>query len=856
MAHPTSDRNFRLPRSIRPLRYQAILSLDLEGRSFAGTEAIDLVLDEPAGEIVLHAVDLELIRATCRAAGRALDARWSELVPESQTVILRLPETLPAGAAKLELQWTGRFSTGLRGLYQAGPMAVTQFEAADARRVFPCLDEPGFKAPWSVTLEIPGGVVALANGTPAEAVPAGEGLRITYSETPPLATYLVALACGHMESRPPTTVRGIPVRTWASPGKLALTDFAHRVAVEVLPLLEDYFGLPYAFGKLDQLAVPDFEAGAMENAGLITYREVALLLDPATGSLAQKKRIAEVITHELSHQWFGNWVTMTWWDDLWLNEAFATWLAFKIVDSWNPGWRVWLEFDAEKAAALQLDALRSTHPVRAEVRNADEATESFDAITYEKGGAVLRMIESYLGEAPFREGIRSYMRRYAQSNAVADNLWDALAESSRQPVTELANAWIGQAGFPLVRVEHRGNRLDLHQRRFYSEPTDPRGGASESDTIWPVPMIIRYADAQGMKEHRFLLRERSASVELPAQGSPSWVCANAGATGFFRVAYDADLLAALASSLGSLSGAERLALLTDEWSLVHAAERQVESFLDLCLRFRDEDDYAVLSELAGRLGSIEYRLEPERARIGFRARAAELFGTRLEKLGWDAASGEPDEVRLQRAALVRIVGVTARSPVVISEARQRLERFLGGDRGAIEPNLLDPVVIMAARAGDAVRFESLLERFQVETDPAIRKRYLLSLTAFEDPALASRAQQMAFGDLVPLQDAASFIAGLLSNRIARERFWNTMRERWPALEARIGGAPMLLRRVVEAIGLLTERRHLEEAEAFLEANPMEAARQAIAQTLERLRQDVVLFERLRPAIGHWITRGK
>ena len=406
-----------------------------------------------------------------RAGATEVEPVATTAAPASETVVLRFASPLARGKAALELAWAGRMTDGLRGLYPAGDgIVATQFEAADARRVFPCFDEPGFKAPWRLAVEAPTGVAVLSNSAPASEEDLDGRRRIRFAETPPLPTYLVALVLGRVDAHLPVSVRGVPVRTFAQPAKLALTGFGQDVAVEVLPRLEDYFGVPYAFGKLDQVGLPEFEAGAMENAGLITYREVALLLDPATASLAQKKRVAEVVTHELAHQWFGNWVTMTWWDDLWLNEAFATWMAFKIVDQWNPAWRVWLEFDQGKAAALHLDALRSTHPVRAEIRNVAEATEAFDLITYEKGGAVLRMIEGYLGEEPFREGIRTYMRRHAKGNAVADDLWRALGEASREPVVELANAWIGAPGHPVIEVARTGRTLRLSQRRFFSEP--------------------------------------------------------------------------------------------------------------------------------------------------------------------------------------------------------------------------------------------------------------------------------------------------------------------------------------------------------------------------------------------------
>jgi puromycin-sensitive aminopeptidase len=848
MPHPAEDRNFRLPLHVRPLRYAAALSLDLGARAFRGRETVELAVSRATDEIVLHGADLSVTRAAVRAAGRSLTPRV-ELVAASETIRLRLPEPVQPGAAELEIEWSGKFTEGLRGLYQAGPVAVTQFEAADARRLFPCFDEPGFKATWSLTVEAPKGAALLSNSQAASGDDLGDRVRVSFRETPPLATYLVALAAGKLEATPPERVRGVPVRTWAVPEKIRLAAFGQEVAAAVLPRLEDYFGIPYAFGKLDQLAVPDFEAGAMENAGLVTYREVMLLLDLATASLGQQKRVSEVVTHELAHMWFGNWVTMAWWDDLWLNEAFATWMAFKVVDGWKPEWRVWLEFDAGKAAAMGLDALRSTHPIRAEVRNAAEATEAFDLITYEKGGAVLRMIEGWLGEERFRDGIRLYMKRHARGNAVADDLWGALAEASRQPVVELANAWIGQGGFPLLRAERQGKRLALSQRRFFSEP-----GAREEGrpSLWPVPVVLRWQDRGGTRERRVLLRHASDTVELEAEGEVAWLWANAGATGFYRVAYDAEGLSALTRHLSALRPEERIQLLADEWALVRAGERPVGAFLDLAAGFGGEEDYAVLDELAARLGVLEHRLLDEAERPRFQAFLEKLLGRQLTAAGWEAAAGEGDGARLRRRALLWMLGLVGRSPAVVAEASRRMDRVLAGETAALEANLHDPSAGMAARAGDAGRFESFLARFRAETDPAFKRRYLMALAAFEDPALAARGRELCLSETVPLQDLASYVAALLGNRASRDPFWRELRERWPEILARSGGAPMLQRRLVEAMGGLTERRHLEEAEAFLAAHPIESARQAAAQTLERLRQDVALRERCLPEVSRWL----
>lgn len=845
MPHPTDDRNFRLPTSIRPSRYDAHLSLDLSAKTFEGKVTIELSLEGAVNELLLHAVELNVSSAKVRFEGGERTGTV-KTVAASETVVLGFDEPVPKGAVALELSWTGRFSPGLRGLYMGGQVAVTQFEAADARRLFPCFDEPLFKAKWKVTLEVPSKAVALGNQKVASEEEKGSRRVVRFEETEVLSSYLVAIAVGELAGCPEELAAGIPVRTWAVPEKVQLTKFGQDVALNVLPRLQDYFGLPYAFTKVDQVGIPDFEAGAMENAGLITYREVALLLDPKTASLPVQKRIAEVVTHELAHQWFGNWVTMVWWDDLWLNEAFATWMAYKIVDQWRPEWRIWLNFDAGKASALVLDALRSTHPIRGEVRNAAEATESFDAITYEKGGAVLRMIESYLGEEKFRDGIRAYMKRHARGNAVADDLWRALAEASSEPVVELANAWINKSGYPLVNVERSENSVTLSQRRFYSEP------GVRSDETWPVPVILRFMDDGGIHEHRVLFRGATQKIELKAEGHVRWVCGNGGNTGFYRVSYDEAGLAALASDLGAQEASERIALISDRWALVRSGEAKVESLLELLSRFGGESDYAVLDELVGRLGAIDYRLVPEADLPKFRGFVRGLLAPALQKIGMDGRAEDSGDVRQQRSALVRAVAVVGRDEAVAKELRARMDRVLAGQKDALEANLHDSAVIASARTGDAALFDGLLSAFKAEKDPAFKRRYLTGLTAFEAPALVQRAIDLAFTDVVPLQDFSSFVGGLLGNPVARAPFWRLLLQRWTEVDHQVAGAPMIYRRVVEAFGGLRERAELDQARAHLAAHPNEMIKQATAQTVERLEQDVVLRERNLHRVAQWL----
>jgi puromycin-sensitive aminopeptidase len=868
----TLGKNFRLPSDIRPKSYDADLRIDMAEGRFEGLLTITLGLFEARREIVLHAVDLEVTSAAIASAepraataGAATgQAGLASADAVSQTVTLAFAEELPAGPTKLIIGYRGAFSPGLRGLYRAGPLAVTQFETADARRLFPCFDEPAFKAVWRLTVSgVPDGAVALSNGVATRDEPDGRGTRrVTFAPTPPLSSYLVALIVGPIVPSAAPRVRDIPICTWTTADKRHLAAFAQETASAVLPRLEDYFGLPYPFGKLDQIGVPDFEAGAMENAGAITFREVALLADPATAPLAVQKRVAEVITHELAHQWFGNLVTMEWWDDLWLNEAFATWMAYKIVDDWRPSWRIWMDFEGGKGVALALDALVSAHPIRAEIKNAEEAGESFDAITYEKGGAVLRMLEGFLGAEPFRDGIRLYMRRHREANATADDLWGALEEASGQPIVEMANGWIRQTGYPVIglSIEHGAGGapsfVTLHQRRFFAE----RGAAAHApETRWLVPIVLRFRDAGGIREQPVLLAAETARVPIAAQGPVAWCIGNAEARGFYRTAYDAETLARLLPAVNELRPAERVVLISDAWALVRSGEAPIEQFLDLVASLRDELDHVVLDELVGRLSVIEHRFVADTDRDRFGAFVGDLFGARAAALGWAAQGGGPedDEKRLRRSVLLRALVLLARTPEAVREARRRLPIATGSapldPLDPLDPNLLDIVVTAAARGADETLFEELRARARTDADPATKRRYLHAMARVESPALTQRAVELALGGDVPMQDFSSYLGVLLGNRATREATFRLIRDRWTETRAK-ADSPMILRRLVEGLAALPERRHLDEVRAFLKAHPIDGAAQATAQTLERMQMDAALRDRIIGPVGSWLAK--
>ena len=844
--HATGDKNFRLDPAVRPQHYRFVVAPDLAGKTFSASGTVRFINDHPRRTIVLHGVNLTIVSA--RLDGAHDGAVTADAV--SQTLTFDFPVEIPAGPHALELTYGGVFNDDLRGLYLGGEIAVTQFEAADARRVFPCFDEPAFKAPWQLSIETIDGPATISNGAIVAKEKLENGrIRVRFAETPTMSSYLVALIVGPLVGTEPVTIRGVPIRTWSVLDKARLSCFGQTCAVAALPLLEDYFGCPYAFGKLDQVGIPDFEAGAMENSGCVTFREVALLLDDETAPLSQKKRVAEVVTHELAHQWFGNLVTMRWWDDLWLNEAFATWMAAKIVDQWRPEWRVWDDFDAGKAAALSLDAMESTHPIRAEVMNAEQATENFDLITYEKGGAFLRMVEGYLGADAFRDGIRAYMRDFAYKNAIADDLWGALGRASGQPIVDVAAGWLGRGGFPGIRVDHEKGVITLSQRRFFSDPARLADGRTVGDP-WPVPMVLRWADDEGVHEERLLLCDRMATVRLDPKGTLRYLCANQSGAGFYRVLYSQDLIAGLSRHGAELRPIERINLCADAWALFRAGAGPLSSLLDLLVAFAGDPDYAVLAEVVGRFEMLERRFVAPADRARLRRFVAELFAPRLAQLGWDAAAGDSDDVKLSRAAAVRALVLVARSPDAVVEAKRRQALVMAGDRAALDPNLLDAAAIATARDADDNLVDALLAKVRSETDPATRRRWLVSLATVETEALHERTIELFSTDVVPMQDSSTYLGALLGNRAAQDRAWAFITSHWAEV-AKKAAAPMLMRRVVESFGELCHRR--AEVEQFLDEKPDFAAQpQAVRQTRERLRLDEDVARRATPELSAWL----
>ena len=848
----------RLASEVRPRVYTLHVTLDPRRDDFRGELEIELEAPRGRRAIELHSVDLDILKVEVfDSSGSVGEVRLSAR-PRREAVSLRFPRGLRSTSARVRISYTGRLRDDLRGLYLARSgrkrYAATQLEAADARRFFPCFDEPDKKARFRISVTTPLRNSAVSNAPIERERSRGHLKTVHFAETPKLSTYLVALIVGELSVSRARHCGKTPIRVWHVPGKEHLTRFALEAAAESLERLERYFGLPYPYAKLDLLAVPDFEFGAMENAGAVTFRENLLLVDPATVSLAERKRVAEVIAHELAHMWFGDLVTMAWWDDLWLNEAFATWMAFSIVDDWQPGWRMWLDFQHHRGAAFALDSLQNTHPIYTEVRTPDEATENFDAITYEKGASVVRMIERWLGAPAFRRGVRRYIRRHREGNARAADLWNALEEASGQPVAPVVRAWIERAGFPLLTVKQTRRRgrtsLSIRQERFFSSP---RGLEAERRSRWPIPLVIRIQPTRGRsRELRTLVDQRRQRIELGPSDELRWAYANSRESGFFRPLHDAKLLRSICADLGHLEPVERIGLITHQWAGVRADRATLSDFLELVGALGREPEPEVLEAVAGPLAWLTDQVAPslgEDERRRFLGWIADVFTPAFSELGFDAGRREPDERRLRRAALLRLTGGIAEHRRTVREAESRLAIYLK-KRSSLDPNLAAGVVEIAARGGNKGRYEAYLRTMRRARTPQERTRFELGLAGFRDAALVARTLRLTVSPDVPTQDVVPLLARLLANPQARDATWHFIRDSWSVLSPRISTG--LASRLIASLPALQTLERRREVAAFFRTHPVPSASRSLKQALERFDLDTELRRRAKPVLESWL----
>jgi puromycin-sensitive aminopeptidase len=835
---------YRLPHDVDARTIELTFELDPHKSTFKGRASYALEIARRRKSIELHSLGLRIAFVRLHLADETLHGRV-EHRPESESIVLGFDRLIPEGPVRLELAFRGRVRRDLRGLYGAGSgdeaWLASQLCPTDARRLFPCFDEPGMKSRYRISVTAPADQTVISNAPISDEETTENGQRLTrFEATPPLSSYLVAVAVGPFEASPVAMSGTTALRVWTLPGRQPLTGFALEAATASLERLERWFDLPHPYPKLDLLALPAFAFGAMENAGAVFFRDSILLLDAKTASLEDRMRTAEVVAHELSHMWFGNSVTMKWWNDLWLNEAFATWMAYEIVDSWRPEWQVWLDFALRKEHALWLDALASSHPIAPPIRHAEEAQENFDAITYTKGASVLRMLERYLGAEVFREGIRLYMRRHSESNAEAADLWAALAEVSAEPIEKIVAPWTLQTGFPVVTPTRRTKKgtptLDLVQERFLALPSRSKRDAGMS---WTIPWVGRIGsgeDGNG-NETRTLKRLFSKHRDsIPSGGNFAWAYANGGEAGFFRVNHGEQGQHELLAHLGELSTVERIGLVGNQWALCQAERLPIAALLDLLSALDSEEDPDVLGVIESVLSALDRRLVPRAgaaAEVRFRTWICDTFGPQLEVIGVTPKKSEGDRARMRRARLLSIVGGLGRGDRVVRESeRLCAQHFSEGMELAAE--LAGPIIRIAAAGGGPFLHAALRRATTRAETPQSRRIHLLGLAAFEDAMLIAKSLDTALDpDFAPAPDRAQLIHDLLGNPRTAMLTWTRLQRVWKRLERQM--PPILLARLAAATAQALPASEMAGILAFFEQQPLLAGPRAVRQISEELK---------------------
>ena len=835
---------YRLPRTVSPRRYDLTLAPDLGRAAFAGEARITVDVHEPVGEIVLNALELDI--AVAELDGVAGTVALDE---ETERATITLPDTVEPGEHVLHLTFTGTLNDKLRGFYRSTftdddgnerVIATTQFESTDARRAFPCWDEPDLKAVFGVTLVVDEGLLAVSNSPIAEEASLGDGRRqVRFSDTMKMSTYLVAFVVGPLEATPPMDVDGVPLRVVCVPGKSHMAGFALEIAAHSLRYFARYFNIPYPGEKLDLIGLPDFAMGAMENLGAVTFRENLVIIDPERATRVELERVADVVAHEVAHMWFGDLVTMKWWNGIWLNEAFATFMELLCVDNFRPEWDRWVTFGLTRGAAMVTDALESTRPIEFPVRAPEEAEGMFDVLTYQKGGGVLRMLEQYLGAEPFRSGIVRYIDTHQYGNTETTDLWDAIEAATGEPARATMDTWIFQGGYPVVSAELAGDgtQLRLTQRRFrYVEHDD--------QSLWQIPVLLRACVNGEVMRDRVLLTEREGVVSLP--GKPDWVVVNAGGSGVYRVRYSPELLRALTTDISGLDKLERFTLVSDTWASVLAGTVTTApaEFIDLLRLFRDETDPAVWGTISTSM-TVMRRVIPGGERGAFEAFVRNLVRPQVERLGWAPRDGESELDSELRGNLLVALGWLGADLEVVERAREVHEQYLA-EPSSIDPNIAEAVATLVARAGGEAEFQAFLDRWRNPSTPQEEIRYLYQLANFPHEALARRALDLALTE-VRTQNGPFVIAYVLLSQDHAGLAWEFIEEHWDEINSRFTAA--LIPRMLETLSYVTDSALAARIRSFMEAHPLRAGMKTVEQAMERMDTHVAFAQREGASLG-------
>jgi len=813
-------------KDIFPIHYDIEFEPDFKKFTFRGTEKISIQVSRSARKIVLHAAELEIKKCQISWNGKEIRPEI-QLDAKKEQLTITLPQKI-SGTAILSIDFIGQLNDKLVGFYRSKykyrgeekHLATSQFEAADARRAFPCWDEPEAKATFDVSLLVDNNHTAISNMPVISKKKIGLKTLYRFDTTPMMSTYLLYLAVGEFEyissKSGKTLIRVITTHGKKHQGKLSL-----EFTKQFLSYFEKYFKIKYPLPKLDMIAIPDFASGAMENWGAITFRETILLYDPKTSSTETKQHIAEVIAHEIAHQWFGNLVTMKWWNDLWLNESFATFMATKAVDAIYPEWDFWDQFlISEMTGGLSLDSLKSSHPIDVPVKSPADVRQIFDEISYNKGGCVLMMLENFIGEDNFQKGLHGYLKKHEYANATTEDLWNSLGSISRQPVRQMMNTWVRQIGYPVIESKVKDSKLRLSQRRFLLEDN-----GKTKQGKWIIPLSVRTGN-------KVVSKLMKGPMTIPYKAD--WFKVNDGQKGFYRVKYDESALELLGRRVEekAISNVDRWSIHHDLFALCISNQISFKNYLDFVRHYENEEDYVVLSDIIGSLNFFYTLLSKEEVWQEIKEFNQDFFNKVFSRLGWDIVKGEKPTMALLRGQIISSLG-RLEDEKIISEAKSRFANLL--KTGQLNPDLRGPIYSIIAWSGDASTYQKMLGLYRKAPTQEEMVRLLSSLANFQDKKLLLKTLSFTLSKEVRTQNLFQPIARMVTNPQGKELVWPWIKQNWKGIVSRFGVGNPLLNRIIGSVSIEADWDKEKEIKKFFTKHHVPGTEMKLAQTLERIR---------------------
>jgi tricorn protease interacting factor F2/3 len=813
-----------------PLNYKLTFEPDLKKFTFDGLESISINCKKSVNIITMNCAELK-IKSCIVKSGQKIIESTPKINEKKEELQIKLGEKI-RGLCTVDLEFEGILNDRLLGFYrskyqQNGKtkyLATTQFEAADARRAFPCWDEPEAKATFEISIITDNKFTAISNMPIKTKKKTGNKTTYNFQKTPLVSTYLIYLGVGEFEYLTGKAGK-IQIRVVTTKGNTSKGKFSLELGKKLLTSYEKYFGIKFPLPKLDLIAVPDFAAGAMENWGAITFRETILLYDPKTSSTRTKQFIAEVISHEIAHMWFGNLVTMKWWNDLWLNESFATFMATKFVDKFYPEWDLWNQFVEDAMnVAMGLDSLKTTHPIDVKVNSPAEIREIFDAISYDKGGCVLRMLENYVGEPNFQKGLKKYLSDFKYKNAKGQDLWDAIGKASGMPVTAMINTWLKQPGFPLVEINQDGNNLKIKQKRYLLE-----SNKKFSKGLWSIPLSL------GLEKEtsKTLFSKKSMSVKLP-KNTIGFV-ANYGRKGFYRVKYDEGILLDLKMLVDQkrIPTIDRWAIQNDLFSLCVSGDEQVRNYLDFSDAYFDEDSYLASVNVAHNLASLYFRAFDEKFIEEIRSYAINYFRKILSNLGWEPQKSDKHTDALLRTFTIAVLG-KMNDDSVTDEAIRKYQKFLKSP-SSLSPDLIETICSIAAWNGNSKTFAELKKLYTNAKTMEEKLRFLGAMCGFQDKKLLVKTLNFSQTPEVRSQNMQLPIMKVAGNPYGEKVLWPWLKKNWKNINKKVGHGNPLFNRIVASIAGVADDSMENEIKLFFKNNPTPGTERTQSQTLERIR---------------------